>query len=155
MVTFWKLKNNSKRLNVTCPCSVAIEIISRYPMGDQTEFSLPASVPLFCLPFGVSVEPWNRRTPFPLPTFSTFALTNALGNCVGCTCTLCMYINCVCTCTVYVDNFKVTLISRWHVFAKLNASKSLPEYTCIPYTWIIREIKVAWTFINRNIILVK
>ena len=62
---------------------VLIEILSRHPMGDQGEFPLPESVPLFCLPFGVSVEAWNRHTPFPLPTFSTFALTSALGQCVS------------------------------------------------------------------------
>ena len=82
-------------------------------MGDQTEFSLPASVPLFCLPFGVSVEPWNRRTPFPLPTFSTFALTSALGNCVGfimyivCTCMrmYSVHVHCTCMCVyLYVHN---------------------------------------------------
>ena len=56
---------------------------------------------------------------------------------------------------MYEDNFKVTLISQLHVFAKLNASTFLPEYTCIPYTWIIHEIKVTWTFTNRNIILVQ
>jgi hypothetical protein len=29
------------------------------------------------------VEHWERHTPFPLPTFSTFALTNAQGQCVS------------------------------------------------------------------------
>ena len=59
------------------------EILSRYPTADHVEFPLPQSVPLFCLPFGVSVEAWDRHTPFPLPTFSTFALTGATGQCVG------------------------------------------------------------------------
>ena len=55
----------------------------RYPSSDNPEFPLPGSVPLFCLPFGVSVEHWDRHTPFPLPSFSTFALTNAQGQCVS------------------------------------------------------------------------
>ena len=29
------------------------------------------------------MEHWERHTPFPLPTFSTFALTNAQGQCVS------------------------------------------------------------------------
>ncbi len=72
----------SPSLSLSLPLPFSIEIISRYPMSDNAEFPLPVSVPLFCLPFGVSVQAWNRRTPFPLPTFSTFALTNALGRCV-------------------------------------------------------------------------
>lgn len=59
------------------------EILSRYPTADYPEFPLPESVPLFCLPFGVSVEAWERHASFPLPTFSTFALTSAVGQCVG------------------------------------------------------------------------
>jgi hypothetical protein len=59
------------------------EIISRFPAADYPDFSLPESVPLFCLPSGVSVEHWDRRAPFPLPSFSTFALTNERGQCVS------------------------------------------------------------------------
>ena len=55
----------------------------RYPAADHPEFALPESIPLFCLPSGVPVEHWERHTPFPLPTFSTFALTNAQGQCVS------------------------------------------------------------------------
>ena len=55
----------------------------RYPAADHPEFALPESIPLFCLPSGVPVECWEKHTPFPLPTFSTFALTNAQGQCVS------------------------------------------------------------------------
>ena len=55
----------------------------RYPAADHPEFALPESIPLFCLPSGVPVERWEKHTPFPLPTFSTFALTNAQGQCVS------------------------------------------------------------------------
>ena len=51
-------------------------------MADHPEFPLPESVPLFCFPFGVSVEHWDRHASFPIPTFLTFALTGATGNCV-------------------------------------------------------------------------
>lgn len=51
-------------------------------MADYSEFPLPQSVPLFCLPFGVLVEAWERHAMFPLPIFSTFALTSAVGQCV-------------------------------------------------------------------------
>ncbi|CAI8047300.1 C-myc promoter-binding protein [Geodia barretti] len=58
------------------------EIISRFPERDYADFLLPESVPLFCLPSGVSVEHWDRRASFPLPSFSTFALTNERGICM-------------------------------------------------------------------------
>ena len=53
-----------------------------YKQCSHTEFPLPESVPLFCFPFGVSVEHWDRHASFPIPTFLTFALTGATGNCV-------------------------------------------------------------------------
>ena len=65
-----------------------IEILSRYPTADYPQFPLPESVPLFCLPFGVSVEAWERHASFPLPAFSTFALTSAIGQCVSLLCIL-------------------------------------------------------------------
>ena len=55
----------------------------RFPERDYADFLLPESVPLFCLPSGVSVEHWDRRASFPLPSFSTFALTNERGICVS------------------------------------------------------------------------
>jgi len=45
---------------------------------------MPESSPLFCLPLGVCVEHWESNAQFPLPTFSTFILTNAQG-CKVCT----------------------------------------------------------------------
>ena len=55
------------------------EIISRYPLEDHTEFPLPDSVPLFCLPIGAVVECWPASARPPLPIFSTFALTDLKG----------------------------------------------------------------------------
>eukprot|EP00118_Oscarella_pearsei_P021141 m.235821 g.235821 ORF g.235821 m.235821 type:complete len:1382 (+) comp40129_c1_seq15:72-4217(+) len=55
-------------------------ILSRYPMVDHKTFELPESVPLFCLPFGVSIECWGETTAYPLPTFSTFVLTGGTGD---------------------------------------------------------------------------
>ncbi|TRY91750.1 hypothetical protein DNTS_026180 [Danionella cerebrum] len=55
-------------------------VISRYPEQDQGSFPLPDSVPLFCLPMGVSVESWPLNTKHQLPVFSTFVLTSASGD---------------------------------------------------------------------------
>uniref|UniRef100_H2ZEE5 UDENN domain-containing protein n=1 Tax=Ciona savignyi TaxID=51511 RepID=H2ZEE5_CIOSA len=49
--------------------------IGRYPTEDTGSFSLPASVPLFCLPMGATIECWSSKTRHPLPTFSSFVLT--------------------------------------------------------------------------------
>ncbi|XP_076803794.1 C-myc promoter-binding protein-like isoform X7 [Clavelina lepadiformis] len=49
--------------------------MGRYPSDDSGSFSLPATVPLFCLPMGATVECWSSKTKHPLPTFSSFVLT--------------------------------------------------------------------------------
>uniref|UniRef100_H2ZEE4 UDENN domain-containing protein n=1 Tax=Ciona savignyi TaxID=51511 RepID=H2ZEE4_CIOSA len=54
------------------PCA---GFIGRYPTEDTGSFSLPASVPLFCLPMGATIECWSSKTRHPLPTFSSFVLT--------------------------------------------------------------------------------
>uniref|UniRef100_H2N2W8 DENN domain containing 4B n=1 Tax=Oryzias latipes TaxID=8090 RepID=H2N2W8_ORYLA len=55
-------------------------LISRYPQEDLEAFPLPESVPVFCLPMGVSVESWPLNTKYQLPVFSTFVLTSACGD---------------------------------------------------------------------------
>ncbi|XP_067827358.1 C-myc promoter-binding protein isoform X3 [Heptranchias perlo] len=52
-------------------------LICRYPEEDYESFPLPASVPLFCLPMGTTIECWPCNTKYPLPVFSTFVLTAA------------------------------------------------------------------------------
>ncbi|XP_072421482.1 C-myc promoter-binding protein isoform X7 [Chiloscyllium punctatum] len=52
-------------------------LICRYPEEDYESFPLPASVPLFCLPMGATIECWPCNTKYPLPVFSTFVLTAA------------------------------------------------------------------------------
>ncbi|XP_043530544.1 C-myc promoter-binding protein isoform X3 [Chiloscyllium plagiosum] len=52
-------------------------LICRYPEEDYESFPLPASVPLFCLPMGATIECWPYNTKYPLPVFSTFVLTAA------------------------------------------------------------------------------
>lgn len=58
-------------------------LISRYPEEDLDSFPLPESVPVFCLPMGVTVESWPLNTKYQLPVFSTFVLTSASGDKVG------------------------------------------------------------------------
>ena len=67
-------------------------------MTDYEDFPLPESSPLFCLPLGVCVEHWGTSCQFPLPTFSTFILTNSFGNKV-CLCMCFMHVG---TCNQYV-----------------------------------------------------
>ncbi|XP_010747678.2 DENN domain-containing protein 4B isoform X2 [Larimichthys crocea] len=55
-------------------------LISRYPEEDLEAFPLPESVPVFCLPMGVTVESWPLNTKYQLPVFSTFVLTSASGD---------------------------------------------------------------------------
>ncbi|CAN9514453.1 unnamed protein product [Ophioblennius macclurei] len=55
-------------------------LISRYPAEDLESFPLPESVPVFCLPMGVTVESWPLNTKYQLPVFSTFVLTSASGD---------------------------------------------------------------------------
>uniref|UniRef100_A0A6Q2ZML0 DENN/MADD domain containing 4B n=1 Tax=Esox lucius TaxID=8010 RepID=A0A6Q2ZML0_ESOLU len=55
-------------------------LISRYPEADVESFPLPESVPMFCLPMGVTVESWPLNTKYQLPVFSTFVLTSASGD---------------------------------------------------------------------------
>ena len=74
-------------------CTSPPELLSRYPLSDHSEFPLSPSVSLFCLPFGVSVELWDRHASFPLPTFSTFALTGATGQCVSSYCSTYLHTN--------------------------------------------------------------
>uniref|UniRef100_A0A665U941 DENN/MADD domain containing 4B n=1 Tax=Echeneis naucrates TaxID=173247 RepID=A0A665U941_ECHNA len=52
----------------------------RYPQEDLEAFPLPESVPVFCLPMGVTVESWPLNTKYQLPVFSTFVLTSASGD---------------------------------------------------------------------------
>lgn len=52
-------------------------LICRYPQEDYESFSLPDSVPLFCLPMGATIECWPPNSKYPLPVFSTFVLTGA------------------------------------------------------------------------------
>lgn len=56
---------------------VFIGLICRYPQEDYESFSLPESVPLFCLPMGATIECWPPNSKYPLPVFSTFVLTGA------------------------------------------------------------------------------
>lgn len=58
----------------------AAGLLSRYPAEDQEAFPLPESVPVFCLPMGVTVESWPLNTKYQLPVFSTFVLTSASGD---------------------------------------------------------------------------
>uniref|UniRef100_A0A8C4X4N3 DENN domain containing 4B n=1 Tax=Erpetoichthys calabaricus TaxID=27687 RepID=A0A8C4X4N3_ERPCA len=55
-------------------------LISRYPETDIELFQLPKSVPVFCLPMGVTIESWPLNTKYQLPVFSTFVLTSASGD---------------------------------------------------------------------------
>uniref|UniRef100_A0A3Q3IPY5 DENN/MADD domain containing 4B n=1 Tax=Monopterus albus TaxID=43700 RepID=A0A3Q3IPY5_MONAL len=55
-------------------------LISRYPEEDLEAFPLPESVPIFCLPMGVTVESWPLNTKYQLPVFSTFVFTSASGD---------------------------------------------------------------------------
>ena len=56
---------------------IFIGLICRYPQEDYESFSLPESVPLFCLPMGATIECWPPDSKYPLPVFSTFVLTGA------------------------------------------------------------------------------
>lgn len=58
----------------------AAGLISRYPEEDLEAFPLPESVPVFCLPMGVTVESWPLNTKYQLPVFSTFVFTSASGD---------------------------------------------------------------------------
>jgi len=60
-------------------------LIDRYPREDVGTFPLPATVPLFCLPMGATIECWSSKTRHPLPTFSSFVLTTETSDKV-CTC---------------------------------------------------------------------
>uniref|UniRef100_A0A8C6LF44 DENN domain containing 4B n=1 Tax=Nothobranchius furzeri TaxID=105023 RepID=A0A8C6LF44_NOTFU len=55
-------------------------LITRYPEDDLEAFPLPESVPVFCLPMGVTVESWPLNSKYQLPVFSTFVLTSASGD---------------------------------------------------------------------------
>uniref|UniRef100_A0A672FZQ7 DENN/MADD domain containing 4B n=1 Tax=Salarias fasciatus TaxID=181472 RepID=A0A672FZQ7_SALFA len=48
-------------------------LISRYPAEDLESFPLPESVPVFCLPMGVTVESWPLNTKYQLPDMLTSA----------------------------------------------------------------------------------
>jgi hypothetical protein len=50
-------------------------ILARYPHSDYPNFPLPATVPMFCLPMGSSIECWPATATQPRPVFSTFVLT--------------------------------------------------------------------------------
>ncbi|KAF3692444.1 DENN domain-containing protein 4B Brain-specific gene 4 protein [Channa argus] len=55
-------------------------LLSRYPQEDLEAFPLPESVPVFCLPMGVTVESWPLNAKYQLPIFSTFVFTSASGD---------------------------------------------------------------------------
>ncbi|XP_061700675.1 DENN domain-containing protein 4B-like isoform X2 [Syngnathoides biaculeatus] len=55
-------------------------LLSRYPADDLDSFPLPDSVPVFCLPMGVTLECWPVDAKYQLPVFSTFVLTSASGD---------------------------------------------------------------------------
>lgn len=63
------------------PASMTYEpqIISRFPLQDYSNFPLPHTVPLFCLPTGANIELWPNNTPIPRPVPSTFVLTSDLA----------------------------------------------------------------------------
>lgn len=50
--------------------------LSRFPLKDYTNYSLPDSVPLFCMPMGGTIESWLKKSLHPRPVFSTFVLTS-------------------------------------------------------------------------------
>ncbi|KAM3870268.1 LOW QUALITY PROTEIN: C-myc promoter-binding protein [Diretmus argenteus] len=54
-------------------------LLCRYPEEDYESFTLPESVPMFCLPMGATIECWPAHTKHSLPVFSTFVLTGASG----------------------------------------------------------------------------
>ncbi|KAH9487854.1 C-myc promoter-binding protein [Bulinus truncatus] len=54
-------------------------ILGRYPLEDYSDFPLPTSVPMFCLPMGATIECWAADAQHPVPSFSTFILTGAGG----------------------------------------------------------------------------
>ncbi|XP_043541245.1 DENN domain-containing protein 4B-like isoform X2 [Chiloscyllium plagiosum] len=54
-------------------------LISRYPGTDAESFSLPDTVPVFCLPMGATIESWPAQPKYQLPVFSTFVLTAGTG----------------------------------------------------------------------------
>ncbi|XP_077049432.1 C-myc promoter-binding protein isoform X1 [Siphateles boraxobius] len=68
-----------KSLAKTNTLAFTAGLLSRYPEEDYDSFPLPESVPLFCLPMGVSIECWPSHTKYSLPVFSTFVLTGASG----------------------------------------------------------------------------
>lgn len=76
---------------------VFIGLICRYPQEDYESFSLPESVPLFCLPMGATIECWPSNSKYPLPVFSTFVLTGASAEKV------------LCVLTNYIRKFLYTL----------------------------------------------
>lgn len=68
------------RVELQCCVCCVTGLISRYPEEDLESFPLPDSVPVFCLPMGVTVESWPINTKYQLPVFSTFVLTSASGD---------------------------------------------------------------------------
>ncbi|RWS26767.1 DENN domain-containing protein 4C-like protein, partial [Leptotrombidium deliense] len=51
-------------------------ILDRFPLDDYDCYSLPLSVPLFCIPMGATVECWPKSCLQPRPLFSKFVLTS-------------------------------------------------------------------------------
>ena len=64
---------------IVCHVYFCVGLLCRYPEEDYESFPLPESVPLFCLPMGVTMEYWPAHTKHSLPVFSTFVLTGASG----------------------------------------------------------------------------
>lgn len=52
------------------------QIVSRFPLQDYSNFPLPDTIPLFCLPTGANIELWPSNYPIPRPVGSTFVLTS-------------------------------------------------------------------------------
>lgn len=69
----WTIKLHRKR--DTKFLVVISGILARYPHSDYSNFPLPPTVPMFCLPMGSSVECWPVTATQPRPVFSTFVLT--------------------------------------------------------------------------------
>lgn len=60
------------------------ELLFRYPREDHPSLALPTQLPMFCLPLGATVERWCANSRHPLPVFSTFVLTDQVGQkCYG------------------------------------------------------------------------
>lgn len=119
----------------------AAGLISRYPEEDLESFPLPDSVPVFCLPMGVTVESWPLNTKYQLPVFSTFVLTSASGDKVcapaknicaafcHCSCyVLSVVLFCWITCLCYIRLMLCSSYQRDHSLALAIIRGPLSDY---------------------------